>query len=77
MSDITDLPLEDARQEHIQHMVQAAAGWLASDDTAYEIEPGDALRVARGMLQAAFSVVPAPNVLRGPVNLRGQQDKPR
>ena len=72
-----DLPLEDARQEHIEMMVKAAADWLASDDTAYEIAPDHARRAAWGMLQAAFSVVPGPNVVKGPVDMRGSQDVKR
>lgn len=72
-----DLPLEDARQEHIEMMVKAAADWLVSDDSAYELDPLSARRAAWGMLQAAFSVVPGPNVVKGPVDTRGGQDAKR
>ena len=76
-SGVTDLPLEDARREHIEMMVKAAADWLASDDTAYEIDPPSARRAAWGMLKAAFSVVPGPNVVKGPVDMKGAQDVKR
>ena len=74
LADGVPWPLQDARQEHIEMMVKAAADWLASDDSAYEIEPSAARRAAWGMLQAAFSVVPGPNVVKGPMDTRGAQD---
>lgn len=74
LADGVPWPLQDARQEHIEMMVKAAADWLASDDSAYEIEPSAARRAAWGMLRAAFSIVPGPNVIKGPVDTRGAQD---